>query len=597
MSSRNNNKHCSCHRRRSHKCCCHKEKPNHCQNRNFRDCAGKLANLLSTIKKEEFGKPIEPTLENREEAKYKNYNYNGSFHKTLTHNKVDGRLINPEEYERMTKAIVEGNQPLLESVILAKDSSMKMVNPLASLSTLLVGAMQGVLKLRSAPTLSSDTGAAEMVELYAHAIARDVPFIEYNNNATINQLLGVDFLNNPSVLEHLKYSPASVSNPFTAQTIFRSDLVGDTFGPYVSQFLLLSVIAGAMSMKQLWIVPPTRAEAQSQGFRVEWGVNLEETINLQNGNLSLLPPPTPKAKMVERYIYSGRSLAEVVHNDPIYQFFINAALILQSLGAQVNTAWPSYINQSYFITNSGLGALQGILGDVAVTALKHSWYWKWQHSRKLRPETFGLWVHDVKTGLVDNKDNFDISNLLLDNPILGQILTLNESWIPGSTSYTLPQAYREGAPAHPAYISGHSIISGACCTILKMFYTSDQKWITIPGVISGALSGIPNSVVEAKSDGTSLLAYSGDISDMTVATEINKLASNVGIGRNWAGIHYRSDAIAAIKLGEKVAIHYMQDILSTMVENNSNGSALTIAFRKFDGTMQVVGPTLCLPNH
>ena len=48
--------------------------------------------------------------------------------------------------------------------------------------------------------------------------------------------------------------------------------------------------------------------------------------------------------------------------------------------------------------------------------------------------------------------------------------------------------------------------------------------------------------------------------------ELNKLASNVGIGRNWAGVHYRSDAIASFKLGEQIAVEILRDMKNTFNE-------------------------------
>jgi len=35
------------------------------------------------------------------------------------------------------------------------------------------------------------------------------------------------------------------------------------------------------------------------------------------------------------------------------------------------------------------------------------------------------------------------------------------------------------------------------------------------------------------------------------------------MGRNFAGIHYRSDAVAGIRLGEEVAITVMEDLVNT----------------------------------
>lgn len=575
-------------------CKCHNDPTMNCVHRNFRDHTPKLGILLSAIKQETLGSPIKPTVENHDEKKYKDYNYNGSFHKGLQHNLVDGRLVSSKDYETMKNAIIVDNQKILENIPLAQNSTLKITNPLASLCSLIIGATQGVLKIEDTPGLSSKTGASEMVELYAQAIARDVPFLEYPANLIINQLLGNQYLNNISVLRNLKYVPANPSNPFIPETIFRGDNYGDLRGPYISQLLLLNFTAGALKSPQLYLVPPTRINAINEGFRVEWGINLTETINIQNGNLALLPPPIPANKLVPRYVYSGRSLAEVVHNDTVYQFYYQAALILSNLGVQANPTWPLYQNQGSFVTNNGQSTLLCTLGDIAGTALKHGWYWKWQHFRKLRPEVFALWIHDIKAGIVTNKNNFDISGIVLENNVLKDIFDINNSILPGSNSYTLPQTYREGSPLHPAYISGHAILSGACATILKIFFNGDQLWTSVPGVISGILSGIPENLVLANIDGTQLIPYLGDTSKIDVGSEINKLAFNIAMGRNWAGIHYRSDASQGISLGEQVAIHYMEDILSTMVENNSSGTIPEITFRKFNGLLTTIKPTLCL---
>lgn len=563
-----------------------------CTKRMFRDNSKKFVDLVANIKSNNFEVVTKAILENCEETKYKNYNYNASFHKGLPHNLTDGRLISSKDYETMKQAIYCNDQNLLMSVPLAKNSSTKLVSPLASWSTIPIGLPQHYIEVPEPPTLSSAAGAAEMLEIYANAIARDVPFIDYDTDETIKKLLQATHLNNIFIISNLKNIPNA---PFTPKTIFRGNSSGCIIGPYVSQLLYLNITAGALRSKQTYFVPPTRAEALANNFRVEWGVTLEETINIQNGNLNLLPPATPADKMVYRYLYSGRALAEAVHADPVYQFFYHAALLLSSLGAKPNPGMPVYPNQGSFVTAGGPASLQCTIGEVTGSALKHCWYWKWQHFRNLRPETFGLWVHDIISELVPNQGNFDISDNLLKNPILNDIYNINNSWVPNSKSYTLPQAYREGAPLHPAYLSGHATIAGACCTILKIYYDGEQKWLDLPGVISGAQGGIANNMVQANSDGTSLVAYNNaDAVQATVGTEINKLASNVAIGRNFAGIHYRSDAIIGIKLGEIVAIHYMEDILSTMVENMPNGKIPEITFRKFDGELVTIKPTLCL---
>lgn len=126
------------------------------------------------------------------------------------------------------------------------------------------------------------------------------------------------------------------------------------------------------------------------------------------------------------------------------------------------------------------------------------------------------------------------------------------------------------------------MLGGACGTILKAFFTGDVDWTTL------------NSVVEADTAGTSLVGYGGSTAGMTVATEINKLASNIVLGRDWAGVHYRSDGIKGMELGEQVAIKYLGDILSVCPENNlPENTPPAITVRKFNGELVTITPTTC----
>jgi hypothetical protein len=69
-----------------------------------------------------------------------------------------------------------------------------------------------------------------------------------------------------------------------------------------------------------------------------------------------------------------------------------------------------------------------------------------------------------------------------------------------------------------------------------------------------------------------------------VGGELNKLAANVAIGRNGAGVHWRSDAWESLKLGEAVAISILQDFKGCFNER-FEGFRLT----KFDGARVIVG--------
>ena len=61
------------------------------------------------------------------------------------------------------------------------------------------------------------------------------------------------------------------------------------------------------------------------------------------------------------------------------------------------------------------------------------------------------------------------------------------------------------------------------------------------------------------------------------------MASNISIGRNIAGVHWRSDHEESLKLGEAVALQFMRETAQTYSER--------VSFRvtKFDGTQVVFG--------
>jgi len=73
---------------------------------------------------------------------------------------------------------------------------------------------------------------------------------------------------------------------------------------------------------------------------------------------------------------------------------------------------------------------------------------------------------------------------------------------------------------------------------------------------------VPDSVVPT-SDGQSLAPYKGPA--LTVRGEIEKLAFNVAMGRNFA----RSDAVVGVQPGEEVAINILEDLVNTFAEDGS----------------------------
>ena len=65
-------------------------------------------------------------------------------------------------------------------------------------------------------------------------------------------------------------------------------------------------------------------------------------------------------------------------------------------------------------------------------------------------------------------------------------------------------------------------------------------------------------------DGLTLVAYNGP--PLTVGGELNKLAANVSLGRNACGVHYRSDGVEGMRLGEEIALSILRDMATVYNE-------------------------------
>ena len=122
-------------------------------------------------------------------------------------------------------------------------------------------------------------------------------------------------------------------------------------------------------------------------------------------------------------------------------------------------------------------------------------------------------------------------------------------------------AFPEGSPTHTSYGSGHATVAGACATILKAFF--DETDIV-------RNSKVPNE------DGTALIPYVGP--SLTVGGELNKVASNIANGRNAAGVHWRTDAVNSLRLGEEIAIGILEE------QKLTYNDEVTMSLTKFDGS-------------
>jgi hypothetical protein len=63
-------------------------------------------------------------------------------------------------------------------------------------------------------------------------------------------------------------------------------------------------------------------------------------------------------------------------------------------------------------------------------------------------------------------------------------------------------------------------------------------------------------------------------SPLRAGGELNKLAAHIALGRDIAGVHWRSDGIEGLKLGGPVALSLLRDLREPCTEN-SRGFWLT----------------------
>jgi hypothetical protein len=504
----------------------------------------------------------------RGQASHANNNDRADFGRYATYSKglPHDTLGEPNaiQYDALLDALISGSPSALEAVVLGGER--KLVNPQAGFSFILEGADPQAITMGPAPGFESTEVSGEMIELYWMSLLRDVRFDQYSSNSLVtsaaNELSNVD-----------QYRGARAgSGLVTPATIFRADLPGAAQGPFISQFLYKTVPfgGGPLAAESETNPPPSGVEPTAHQpieqriwtrFAGDDRVTAyNEWLAIQNG----APPADPTDTLQDfddtrRYIRNGRDLAEWVHFDYPIQATLNAALIMARQGdflpggkydpdpksspraLDANNPYLSYANQEPFVT-FGNSDIQSLAALATNTTIRAQWFQKWQVHRRLRPEEYGGRVHNT---LTNARVYSSIRPELLNSPVLARVFSQNatrnaERGLGTAGTYLLSQAFPEGSPTHPAYGSGHSTYIGAGVTVLKAFYADFP-------VINPQ---VPDST------GTALVPYSGTL---MMFDELDKLSSNVGVARLFAGVHYRSDHDNAVRLGELYALRTLQD--------------------------------------
>src|SRR5215471_11463600 len=509
--------------------------------------------------------PIAPHPTNGDEARYPNKI--GSDTRGLPHDKRGE--VDQAAWQALFTPCQSGDAADFEKIPLG--GSRKLVNPIGPQAVSLSGINATQIGIPPAPTLASAERAGEAVEVYWQALLRDVPLTELRDDTEdLGVLAACEELSKLS-----DFRGPKAGGRVTPGTLFRASALyfdatdsrgrsvtppGVLDGPLISQFLLRDVPYSAQ-----FIGARIRTATPASEFLTDY----EEWLATQNGEAprrQMQYDPTP------RYIATGRDLAEYVHVIPAFAWAASLLLGTAAGGPDPRyaglypLAQPAlYPTNPYRVSRTqvpagasfGLPYVQALLAVGTSYAVRASYWQKYYVHRTVRPEAYGGLAHHR---LANRVSEYPLHDDFLRSEALARSRAKNGT-------YLLSQTYPEAAPLHSAYPGGATSVGAVTATLLKAFF-DESRFITDP-------------VQPDPRDPTRLVPYSGP--QLTVGGELNKLAVNFGFGRNWAGIHWRSDAAGSMALGEEVAISLLRDERRALREPFDGFS-----FTRFDGTRVTV---------
>ncbi|MEL6203405.1 MAG: bromoperoxidase [Pseudomonadota bacterium] len=406
--------------------------------------------------------------------------------------------------------------------------------------------------------------------------------------------------------------------PLDSHNLFRGSTPGELEGPYISQFLLQGSRAGVVvptadggfrnaEPKDGYIVyGPQRIDqrVRVQEAGVDYMQHWDEWLDVQNGAQTSGIQAFEEKDTPLRFIHSPRDLASYVHVDALYQAYLNACLLLLSANAKGDRGLPEPNDRdgppetrtrTPFALFGGPHILT-LVTECATRALKAVRRQKYNVHCRARPEALGgvatLVEADRGEVLGDAGSaaaQEHLARLKTAKYIFQKIKEMNyrpprrtlENNTAGNpelpdvskANLLLPMAFPEGSPMHPAYGAGHATVAGTCTTILKAFFEmyADGKPTELLAMKDvgnkKAGKGPLADVFVAGGNGLELQLYTGPSKDtLTLAGELNKLAANISIGRNMAGVHYYSDYYDSIRMGERIAIGILEEQMGTYGE-------------------------------
>jgi len=404
-----------------------------------------------------------------------------------------------------------------------------------------------------------------------------------------------------------------VDGTVTDGTVFRGSSVGVEVGPYLSQFMLIGNAASRPNEPQKvedGLIEYGALTISQKVSTATKGLDYMQTAStwhsVQQGYEQSTPSNAYSGK--RRFISTPRDLATYVHFDAVYEAYLNACLILLGMGAPTDPAFDALSGQgdlyqrtaaASITRNAGGFALYGgphvltLVTEVATRALKAVRYQKFNNHIRLRPEALAGRIA-CASAIKKHQPEFGAAIYDLNKEIehtIKAIAAFNDAAGKGKTKF-LPMAFPEGSPMHPAYGAGHATVAGACVTMLKAFFDTSAAFVrpgkgASPTFKRPEKGDIPVAFVSdyAIGSGTGKNLVEAPCPDMlTLEGELNKLAANISIGRNMAGVHYFSDYYDSLRMGEEIAIE--------MLEEQAMGYAtdpFVMSVPTFDGGIRRIG--------
>ncbi|WP_299472054.1 vanadium-dependent haloperoxidase [uncultured Roseibium sp.] len=543
---------------------------------------------------------------NGDEQKFATANYAMSFTKGLEHDCNTGLVEQPEHFEAFRTAIDKGEIAAFQdgSVPPAKQKERQWEAPTAGVVGDLEGPDAQAVTMPPAPPLGSDELAYEMAEVYELALLRDQALTDFEGKRKTGAN-ATDVDKSLDRLNALQYTADGFSGRprkhggkhITPQQAFRGSSPGVENGPYLSQFMLIGnhspgkpaevkngeITYGPQKISQK---VPAAQTGPTGDFMTEWN----DWLTVQNGadtrNNSVLFP----AGKGWKFIATPRDLATYVHDDALYQAYLNACLILLGMRASFDPAFDALSGHGQQAKGAnweaGGFALYGgphiltLVTEVATRALKAVRFQKFNNHIRLRPEALAARIEkaaDIDNGYFYGEKVFRG----LEHSIIDTVKAIRSGNASGSA--LLPMAFQEGSPMHPAYGAGHATVAGACVTVLKAYFDTSAVLVhrkqkngdgkadneiafrrplkkdAKTGKHTLSADDMPVAFVPKDASGNQLVESKNQKSFLTLEGELNKLAANISIGRNMGGVHYFSDYYDSLRMGEEIAIRMLEE--------------------------------------